>query len=162
MDDWCFRWLCNEVPTPERLCDVGHFYNLEVASTGEDVKYTPGQPIKLNEIAIERGGISLEVPSKTVIDIANTGIYEVLYVVLDQNARGAYIQLKLNDTLLPQTIYGDVEDKTKYGQALIQVTQPDSKLSLIAVTDVFLNKNALNKIKAINVSLIIQRVCNIV
>lgn len=150
--NWCLEWLCEETP-PEQICDVGYFYDF---GTGN---ISAGSPIDFKEEAITQGGITQDITDTTEINIANTGLYEVLYFIGTQNSTAELYGLELNGSTLSQTIYSGAETKARYGQAFIEVTTVPSILKLIAITGFNLNNTTTPA--SVNASLTIKKLCDL-
>lgn len=148
--NWCLEWLCEE---DEPSCDVGYFYGFE------EGKIDPPSPFDFPSPAITRGGITQDLADTTKIEIANTGLYEVTYILTTNNASASRFALKLNDDpILPQTVYSGGQSKYKAGQAFIEVTTAPSILKLVTVDDITL-ESGMTDPPYISASLIIRKVC---
>lgn len=147
--NWCLEWLCDEAGT---TCDVGYFFSYE------EGKQDPATAFDFPETAITRGGIT-QGANTTEVNIANTGVYEVTYLLTTNNASAVRYGIQLNaDPIMMQTIYAGGQSKFRSGQAFIEVTTAPSILKLISIDDITLDSGGG---EYISVSLIIKKVCDL-
>lgn len=164
--DWCFKWLCKEeevengngngqVPT----CDAGYIYRLE----GSDfVNFDEGSAIEFQG-AVLRGGIGFQASSPTDITISSPGLYKVTFYLNCQSRSTVGLQLVVNNTpqpVLPQYTYkNNAASQFIYGQALIEITAPNTILRIFVLKDVTLDKTQQNEPQSVNASVLIKKVC---
>ncbi|KRQ87594.1 hypothetical protein ABG79_00395 [Caloramator mitchellensis] len=159
--DWCMNLLCKQPDengngeVPQISCDVGYIYRLE----GNDfVIFDEGENIEFQN-AIVRGGIGFNPNSPADITINTPGVYKVTFYLNCQSRSIVAIQLN-SQTVLPQHTYkNNAASQFIYGQALIEVTNPNTTLTIHVLKDVTLDKTQQNEPQSVNASVLIKRVC---